>query len=224
MLDRLLSLLVPPACLACRVPVPRAGDALCGRCRAELPWLPARTCPRCALPAPCRPCPAWRSAFTSAWAPMAHDGVARALVRELKFRGTLAAADLMAAQIAANAPPGVADGAVLVPVPLHPARLRSRGYDQARSLAQGLALRWGAALAPTLERSDRGGARQVGAGRAGRRAAGRVEIRAREPVRGAITLIDDVHTTGATLEACARALRAAGACEVHAITYTRTLP
>src|SRR3954466_2242712 len=144
MLERLLSLLVPPACLACRAPLPRAGDVLCGRCRVELPWLPARTCARCALPPPCRPCPAWRSAFTSAWAPMAHDGVARALVRELKFRGTLAAADLMAAQIAANAPPGMADG-VLVPVPMHPARLRSRGFDQARTLAQRLARRRAAA-------------------------------------------------------------------------------
>src|SRR3954452_6495375 len=224
MLERLLSLLVPPACLACRAPLPRAGEPLCARCRRELPWLPLRTCPRCALPPPCRPCPAWRSAFTSAWAPMAHDGVARALVRELKFRGTLAAADLMAAQIAANAPPGPGDACVLVPRPLHPARLRSRGYDEARSLAQRGAVRWVAALAPVLERADRGAARQVGAGRAGRRAAGRVEIRTRGGVPAVVTLVDDVHTTGATPDACARALSAAGACEVHALTYTRTLP
>src|SRR3954447_17233358 len=224
MLERLLSLLVPPACLACRAPLARPGETLCARCRSELPWLPARTCARCALPRPCRPCPAWRSGFASAWAPMAHDGVARALVRELKFRGTPAAADLMAAQIAANAPPGIAHGRLLVPVPIHPARLRSRGYDQARSLARGLARRWGCTLAPVLVRVDRAGARQVGASRAGRRAAGRVEVRARARVPGAITLVDDVHTTGATLDACAQALRAAGACEIHAVTYTRTLP
>ena len=223
MLDRLLSLLVPPACLACRAPLARAGDALCVRCRAELPWLGARTCRRCALPRPCGSCPAWRSAFESAWAPMAHDGVARALVGELKFRGTLAAGDVMAAQIAANAPPGLLEDTWLVPVPAHPARRRARGFDQAGVLARAIARRTHGRLAACLARAD-GGARQVGAGRAGRRARGRFDIRTVARAPGAVALVDDVHTTGATLDACARALRAAGALRVVTITYTRTLP
>src|SRR5437764_9056647 len=142
-LDRLLSLLVPPACLACRSPVPRAGEALCARCRSELPWLGPRTCARCALPRPCAPCPAWRAAFEVAWAPMAHDGVARELVAALKFRRTFAAAAVMAAQLAANAPPGLLADAALVAVPMHRARLRSRGFDQAEALARALARRLG---------------------------------------------------------------------------------
>src|SRR5436305_12250890 len=108
-LDRLLSLLVPPACLGCRAPLARAGEPLCARCRSELPWLGPRTCARCALPRPCAPCPAWRAAFEVAWAPMAHDGVARELVAALKFRRTFAAAAVVAAQRAAHAPPGLRD-------------------------------------------------------------------------------------------------------------------
>src|SRR2546423_13984232 len=88
--DELLALFVPPACLACRRSLARAGDPLCPSCRRALPWLPEPRCPRCGLPAPCRPCPAAGAAFDAAWAPLAHDGPARALVAALKFRGRLA--------------------------------------------------------------------------------------------------------------------------------------
>jgi predicted amidophosphoribosyltransferase len=155
---------------------------------------------------------------------MAHDGVARELVAALKFRDTFAAATVMAAQMAANAPPGLLDGAALVAVPTHPGRLRTRGFDHAGALARILYRRVGGPfLVGRLERVD-AGARQMGTGRAARRAAGRVVVRARRRVPPVVALVDDVHTTGATLDACARALRDAGAERVVAITYTRTLP
>jgi predicted amidophosphoribosyltransferase len=222
-LDRLLALLVPPACLACAAPLPRAGEPLCRACRAELAWLGPATCRRCGQPPPCAPCPGRAAAWTRAWAPLAHDGTARELVGVLKFRGRLAAADVMAAQLAANAPPGLLRDATLVPVPAHAARRRARGFDQAAVLARALARRTGAPLATCLERVD-GGARQLGAGRARRRAAGRLEVRCRGPAPAIAALVDDVHTTGATLDACARALRAGGARRVVAVTYTRALP
>jgi predicted amidophosphoribosyltransferase len=151
-----------------------------------------------------------------------HAGSARALVAALKFRGVLAVADVMAAQVAAGAPDAALVGTALVPVPAHPARLRARGFDPAERLARALARRTGRPLAQPLRR--RGApARQLGAPRAVRRRAGRLEIAARGRVPERVALIDDVHTTGATLDVCARALRAAGAEEVTALTYARAL-
>src|SRR4051794_24463580 len=64
LVERLISLLVPPACLVCRVPLRVAGESLCVPCRAALPWLGAALCPRCALPRPCSPCPARASPWS----------------------------------------------------------------------------------------------------------------------------------------------------------------
>lgn len=233
-LAELVALFAPPACAACRAPLDDAEEAVCGDCRRALPWLRGPRCRRCALPSPCAPCPAARAAFERAWAPLAYAGPARALVAALKFGGALALADLMAAQMATTAPagllgsgPGEADGSggrrpVLVPAPAHPARARKRGFDQAERLARALSRRTGLPLDACL---SRGGAAesQIGASRATRLRKGRVEIAARGPVPARALLVDDVHTTGATLNAAARALRDAGALDVAALTYVRTL-
>jgi predicted amidophosphoribosyltransferase len=193
-------------------------------CRRALPWLPGPRCPRCGLPAPCGArCPARDAAFAQAWAPLAHDGPARALVAALKFRGALPVAQLMAAQIAAGAPPGLLHGAALVPVPLHPSRRRDRGFDQAALITRALARRSGLPLVACLRRRGRP-TRQLGADRDARRdAAQRQRLHATGAVPPHVLLVDDVHTTGATFDACARALRAAGARRVAAIAYARTL-
>jgi len=224
----LAAALAPPACPACRAPLTAAGAQLCLDCRRTLPWLPEPRCPRCGLPGPCGPrsggCPAAAAAFERSWAPLAHDGPARQLVAALKFRGALPVARLMAAQIAATAPRELLAGAALVPVPLHPARRRARGFDQAALIARALGARTGAPVVPCLRRGGRA-TRQLGAGRAARRAAaGEQRLSARGPVPSRALLLDDVHTTGATLDACARALRAAGAERVDALAYARTLP
>lgn len=215
------ALAVPPACWACSAPG-RADDRLCVACRRDLPWLRGPRCARCGLPVPCGRCPAAGAAFTHAWAPLAYDGPARSLVGALKFRGALALADLMAAQIAAGLPPGLRAGATLVPVPLHPARRHARGFDQAALIATGLRRRTGLPLRACLRR--RGAAvRQLGAGRAARLASGRFALQVRGSAPATVLLVDDVHTTGATFDACARALRAAGAREVRCVAYARTL-
>ena len=221
-LAEILALVAPPACAACRVPLDGAREGLCPACRRALPWLDDPRCPRCALPAPCAPCSARGAAYARSWAPLAHSGPARALVNALKFGGALSLADLMAAQLAAGAPPWLAAGGPLVPVPAHPARVRRRGFDQAQLLARALARRTGLGVAPCLRRGGPA-VRQLGASRPRRVAAGRIEVATCGPVPELATLVDDVHTTGATLDACARALRCGGAREVCALTYSRTL-
>jgi len=217
----LLDLLVPPVCLVCRAP----GGELCGSCRRALPWLVGPCCARCGLPAPCgRRCPALAHAYAAAWAPFAHEGPARTLIAALKFRRATAAADVLAAAIAATAPAEFLGAVAIVPVPAHPGRRRSRGVDHTRLLARAVARRTGVPCAAGALRRERDGAHQLGSGRDERLRAGRLAVRANEPVpSGRVVLLDDVHTTGATLDACARALRAAGATDVVAIAAARSL-
>ena len=104
-LAELLAIVAPPACLACREPLGRADQLVCGGCLAALPWLRGPRCDRCGLPPHRRErCPAAGAAFARAWSPMAYDGAARALVGALKWHGALPAAGLMAAQMTATLP------------------------------------------------------------------------------------------------------------------------
>jgi ComF family protein len=220
-LAHILALLAPPACVSCRAPV-GAGERLCPSCTRVLPWL-RRACPRCALPSHRgRPCPASGAAFLRAWAPMAYEGVARDLVAALKFRAALPVANLMAAHMAANLPAELREDVTIVPVPTVGVRRRRRGFDPAGVLAAALARRLDWPLVACLDRRDRA-ARQVGTGRRARRAPGRLAFATRAPPPRRVVLVDDVHTTGATLDAAARALAAEGAIVLAALSYARTL-
>jgi predicted amidophosphoribosyltransferase len=223
-LSDLIALIAPPLCLGCRVPVPAGAVALCAACVRRLPWLGDRVCRRCALPSHGgRACPASGARFATAWAPMAYEGTALVLLRALKFRGALPVADLMAAQMAANAPPwAVGDATAVVAVPPVPGRARRRGYDPAALLAAGLGRRLGLPVVGCLARSGRA-ARQLGARRAERRAPGRIGIRVTAAPPASVLLVDDVHTTGATLAACARGLTGGHATTVRALSYARTM-
>ena len=230
-LASLLAPLAPRLCAACGRQA-GAGEPLCGPCRRALRWLP--------------PLPAG-AAGLQVWAPVVYDGPARALVGALKFGGAWRAADTMAAQMAANAPAELlpraggeaapdgeaatagapatqrAAAPALVPVPLHPRRLRRRGYDQAALLARALGERTGLPVAACLERSGSAAA-QVGRGRAERLAGppGAIRVRPHVPPPPHALLVDDVVTTGGTLAACAAALTAAGTGTIAAIAYART--
>ena len=218
-LAELVAIVAPPACAACRAPLGRAEELVCGACLRALPWLRGRRCARCGLPRHRNGrCPAAAAAFARSWAPLAYDGPARALVQALKYRAALSVAGLMAAQVAATLPPELRAGTV-VPVPPQRARRRARGFDPAALLASGLAERLGLPLAPVLVRTDRA-APQARSGRRARRERGRLAVAATGTAAGQVLLVDDVHTTGATLDACARVL---GPGPVVALTYARTL-
>jgi ComF family protein len=216
----LTRLLAPPLCWSCGCPA-RLDEPLCLGCRRTLRHLGREPIPLSGI---------------EIWAAVAYEGAARELVRGLKFRGAIALANAMAALIAANAPgellpraldlsaadPPRSQPPALVPVPLHPARRRKRGFNQAAILAEALARRTRLAMADRLTRSGAAGT-QVGRARPARLAAPPGSIQAHAPIPARAVLVDDVATTGSTLAACARALRADGALEVRAVTFARTL-
>jgi ComF family protein len=193
--------LAPPLCWSCQALAGR-GRPLCDRCRGRLRFL---------APAP---------PSAPVWAAVEYEGPARALVGALKFRGALGLADPMAALIAACAPVERLRGE-LVPVPLHPARRRQRGFNQAERLAHALGRRTGMAVRDCLLRGG-SNLRQVGRDRVARLAGPAGSVTARGPVPRRAVLVDDVMTTGATLTACAAALRAGGSKEVSALVFART--
>jgi ComF family protein len=207
LLRALASVVAPPLCVACGASAGRP-EPLCRDCRGTLRWLGAERTVAAGVPL---------------WAPVAYDGPARALVRGLKFGGLARLAATMAAQIAANAPPGWLASGTLVPVPLHPARLRKRGYNQASLLARELSSRTGLTVLDCLERAG-DAATQVGRGRAERILAMAAQVSLQSGVRmpAEVVLVDDVATTGATLAACARACGAAFPGGVRAVAYART--
>jgi ComF family protein len=206
MLRVLLDVIAPPLCAGCGA-LAREVEPLCPACRRRLRWLPQDPVSIATL---------------AVWAPVAYEEPARGVVRALKFKGATRAARTMAAQIAAGAPrEWLGAGRVLVPVPLHPARARRRGYNQALLLAEGLAARTGLVVEDCLVRGGPAGT-QVGRDRRQRLTgiAGSVGLARHAPATA--LLVDDVITTGATLVACARALREAGTTSVVALGYART--
>ncbi len=204
-LARLLAPLAPPRCAACRGGC-AARRLLCEACEAR-------------LGATRVPAAATVPGIDRCWAALPNDDVARALVVALKFGRLLAVADSIAALIAERAPPSLLAGA-LVPVPAAPVRLRWRGFDPAERIAAHLAERTGLPLLPCLARAT--GPRQVGRSRAARLTSPpKVRVEGEPPPRP--LLVDDVMTTGATLQSCAAALREAGAGAISALAFTREL-
>jgi predicted amidophosphoribosyltransferase len=194
------AMLVPPRCALCAAACP-VGSPLCDGCEAAITASPA-----CELPI---------AGLDGAFSAALYEGRARELVAALKFAGRLTLARRAAAEIVARMT-GL-DG-TLVPVPPTSMRARWRGFDPAASIAAVIAAATGLPLRPCLIRLDR--RRQVGRPRRERLAEPPV-VRLCGPAPERALLVDDVVTTGATLAACARALRGGGGREVIAVTFAR---
>jgi ComF family protein len=218
---RLLDLLIPPACAGCGLP----GLPACELCLGGLEALVAPVCRGCGAPVavPVVRCPACRGRIEGARQAVAYSQAAPALVAALKDGRRRVLAGLLADRIAREVPPPPL-GAVLVPVPLGPRRLAERGFNQSLLIARELARRWGRPVGEPLARVREEPAQRGSAATArARQAAGAFAAAGAGPVPAHVVLVDDVHTTGATLADCARALRAGGSRTVGAVCFARAL-
>jgi predicted amidophosphoribosyltransferase len=216
-----LDLLLPQRCLVCSLP----GDHVCGGCRSALRLIEAPLCERCGAPTAwpvrrCAECAARRISFAKARAAVAYDEPVRRLVAAWKERGLRRLAG-WAAELVGEflAPPDVA---VLTFVPADRDRRLWRGDHAAERLTRELGLRWGLPVAALLERTV-GSTRQRGLSRAERRRNVGGVFAPRGPVPRRVGLVDDVYTTGATVNSAASALRKGGARGVEVVTFARTI-
>ncbi|HEX9105960.1 MAG TPA: ComF family protein [Longimicrobiales bacterium] len=234
----LLDFIFPPVCLACDAVI-SPGDPVrlvCGRCRARLPVMPGPGCPRCGAsrlltgrPADllsCRECAAWPSALRAARSACLLLPPADRIVHQLKYRGWRALAEPMAERMARLClPEDAADARFVIPVPTTPARLRTRGYNQAELLAGAFARRTRRQLFRALVRGTASSSQtslqpaERGANVTG---AFRCDSGAGRGLSAAhVLLVDDVLTTGATAGECTRVLEEAGARAVTLVTFAR---
>jgi ComF family protein len=215
-MKRLLDVLLPPACPGCG----REGAPVCPAC---LPFLARRRDEPAGVPlglAASQP----QGLVQLEWC-CSYSGVARASLAALKYDGELRLVEVLADEMAARWARAGIGGEMLVPVPVHAARLRQRGFDQAELLARALGRRVNLPVATVLERATRTAA-QHSLGRRARAAnvGGAFAVKADDAraVDGRwIVLVDDVVTTGATFSGCAAALYGAGACAVSGLALAR---
>lgn len=216
---RWASYLFGGSCFLCRG---AARELLCNACDADLPRLVRPLCPRCALESPggalCGRCLAHAPAYDATHAALAYEFPADALIQALKFRGELALAPLLAALLAERLESARVD--CVVPVPLSTERLRGRGYNQAVEIARHL--RRGALEVALCERTrDARPQMELPFDQRQRNVRGAFRC-TRSLIGAAVAVVDDVMTTGATLDEIARTLKRAGAARVENWVVART--
>lgn len=225
----MLQHLFPYRCLLCLAP--GDGQDLCAPCRAELPWMGA-ACARCAAPLAsagtlCGRCLRHPPPLVATQAALHYAFPVDRLLLHLKFSGGLVAGRVLGELLAdhldrSRSGSAIREAEILVPVPLHPRRLRERGYNQALELALTLRRELKLRLLPAACRRVRATASQTGLrGRARRRNVADAFVAAPAVAGKHVALVDDVITTGSTVAAAAEALYRAGAASVQAWCVAR---
>lgn len=235
--DATLDPWLPRACALCDLPLHAAGAGLCRHCRLSLPGRDARRCPRCGLrscsdgtaASGCPACASLVPAFDAALVLADYAPPLDRLITALKFGRQIGLARALGRELARRWPtlgrdhPGLPPVDCLVPVPLAPDRWRERGFNQAAEIARAISAQAGPPVRPLLAR-----ARATAAQSSLPRSARLANLADAFAVSGAlaatrhVAIVDDVMTSGATMQACAHALRRAGVAAVSVVVAART--
>jgi ComF family protein len=229
-----VDLALPNLCATCRQPV--GAEGLCAECWSKLSFIAPPYCERLGIPFPFDPGPGVLSmeaiadppAYRRARAAVRYDDVARALVHAFKYGDRLDLAPMMGRWMESAGRGLLADADALIPVPLHWTRQWARRFNQSAVLAEVISKAAGIAVAHAALKRVKATPQQVGLSQSQRAlnvqgafkvpAQGKAEIAGRR-----VLLVDDVLTSGATADACARALLRAGAAEVDVLTFSRVV-
>jgi len=223
---RVVDFLFPQWCVGCG----KEGTFICDSCRRSLPRVMPPLCPKCGKPQSsgslCPTCVSWQAEIDGIRSPFRFDGVMRQAIHQLKYRNLRALAEPLAKLLNDYLATYPIPGEVLVPVPLHRKRLRERGYNQSSLLAKELGKLADLPVvdgclirqrhAPPQTRSSTVEERRSNV-------AGAFVCRDHRLQDKQVLLIDDVSTSGATLDACAVALKAIGATSVWGLVLAREI-
>jgi competence protein ComFC len=221
-----LNLLFPQFCVGCG----KEGAFLCDDCLQLLPRIEPPICPRCGRPQPdggfCQNCYDWRADIDGIRAPFRFEGVIRTAVHQLKYHNLRAIASSLAQLINGYLESNHLDGEVLIPVPLHRKRLRERGYNQSALLANELGRLMSLPIdeaSLVREKYLLPQARTASVDERRANVAGAFSCWGDKLQGKKVLLIDDVATSGATMNACATVLKSAGATNVWGLALAREI-
>ena len=221
-----LNLIFPKWCIGCG----KEGTLICSSCQSSLPRVMPPLCPRCGRPQPsgilCPSCVSWRAEIDGIRSPFRFDGVMRQAIYQLKYRNLRALAEPLARLLNDYLVTSPVPGDVLVPVPLHRKRLRERGYNQSSLLAKELGKLISLPVVDNClvrQRQAPPQARTTSVEERQSNVAGAFTCRDQRLQDRQVLLIDDVATSGATIDACAVALKTTGVTSVWGLALAREI-